>query len=296
MDKRLEFGSAFSRVFELYGKHFVPLITYAAIFYGVIALLWAVVFTVFLTSTAAAIVVSLVGIAITVVASVLITGAYIVGLDEADRTGSFPSFGTVWPRVTPLLGALIITGLLSGLGVLGGLILLVIPGLILATWWFVASPVVMLENLSGVDALKRSRELVRGNGWTVFGLFIVVSLITGIAGGILGSIGEAIFGFNDFLELFAGEFIPGALTAPIGALLAVIVYRDLVGTTPGTGTDAQHLPPSGGAPQVPPSYAPPAAPQAPSYQPPSATPPPVPPTNPPTNPPTDPPHNPIQEH
>lgn len=272
MDGKLDFGATFSRVFDLYGKHFVPLITYSAIFYGAVALVWAIVAGVLITSLAAGALLALVGIVLSIVASMLITGAYIVALDDVEKTGTFPAFGDVWPRVTPMLGPLVVTSLLAGLGILGGMILLVIPGLVLATWWFVAAPVVMLENKSGSSALGRSRDLVRGNGWTVFGLFVVVSIITGIADGIIGGIAGAIFSFNDIVETFFREFAPGVLTGPISALLTVIVYHALAGT--GSGNDGQvpPVPPATGTPIQPPvNPAPPANPTNPA-----------PPTDPPT--------------
>jgi hypothetical protein len=256
MDRKLDFGSAFSRVFDLYGKHFVPLITYAAIFYFVIAAIMALVLGVLITSVTAGALLGLVGIVVAIIGSMLLTGAYIIALTEANNTGSFPSFGEVWPRVTPKLGALIVTAIIAGIGIMLGFILLIIPGLVLATWWYVASPVVMLEDKSGFDALGRSRELVRGNGWTVFALFLVVSILTGIAGGILGGIAGAILGFNDIASEFANQFVSGTLTAPISALLTVVVYEALTGTAAG-----EVLPPPLSAPDA---ATPPPTPEPPS--------------------------------
>jgi hypothetical protein len=69
----------------------------------------------------------------------------------------------VRPRVAPLLGA----GVLAGLGVALGLILLIVPGLILLTWWSLIVPVIVLERVAATDSFGRSRALVRGNGWNV---------------------------------------------------------------------------------------------------------------------------------
>lgn len=226
---QLDFGKSFSRVFDLYTKHFVQLITYSAIFYGVLSLIWVVFIAAFSTSVAAAALIGLINIVLTMVASILIAGAYIVGVDDAERTGTFPPFGEVWPRLMPRFGALVVTSILSGLGILAGMILLVVPGLVLATWWFVAAPVVMLEDKSGAAALGRSRELVSGNGWTVFGLFFVMAILVGIAGSILGGIVGTIFSFNEYAELFTREFVPGVLTGPLSALLAIVVYLELTG-------------------------------------------------------------------
>jgi hypothetical protein len=51
--------------------------------------------------------------------------------------------------------------------VLGGLVLLIIPGLIFIVWFYFSSYFIILENQKPIDALKSSRELVRGHFWPV---------------------------------------------------------------------------------------------------------------------------------
>lgn len=241
---KLDFGAAFSRVFDLYAKFFVPLLIWSAVFQGALAIIVAILLTSVLTGggTAAIIAVPLV-LALGLVAGALMTGAYIVGLSEANRTGTFPGFGEVWPRVSSHLGALIATSLLAALGVFLGLIVLIIPGLVLLTWWALISPVVMLEDKSGTDALKRSRELVKGNGWTVFGLLIVTGILTAIASGIVsGIVGAVLGGSDELLGSFGGQFVGGTLVAPVSALLAVVMYDALSGG--GAGGDGQEHPPT----------------------------------------------------
>ncbi len=82
--------------------------------------------------------------------------------------------GQLLRAVTPVIGQLILVGLVAGVGVVIGFILLIIPGLILLTIWAVSAPVVVLERPPGLKALGRSRELVRGNGWQVFGVILVL--------------------------------------------------------------------------------------------------------------------------
>lgn len=268
----LEFGAAFSRVFDLYGRHAAKLLTYSAIFYVAVTAAWVAIISVLATNEALGALTALVGIIITIVASMVLTGMYVVGLHEANRTGEFPSFGEAWPRVSPRIGALVGTSLLAGLGILLGMILLIIPGLVLMTWWAVIAPVVMLEGRSGSSALSRSRELVRGNGWTVFGLIVVTNLIVGIVSSILGAIVGGLLGGSDELLGKAGsQFVSGTLTAPIVALLAIVMYEALTGTgdTPGgpdpdvtgaTGMPPQHpgapLPPAPGSPPPPAQHPP----------------------------------------
>jgi hypothetical protein len=65
---------------------------------------------------------------------------------------------------------LFLVGLLVGLTVLGGLILLIVPGLIFGVWFSQAAYAVVDEDLGPVDAMKRSRNLVRNRFWDVAGV------------------------------------------------------------------------------------------------------------------------------
>ena len=79
-------------------------------------------------------------------------------------------------------------GIVAGLGILVGLVLIVVPGLILLTLWSVAAPVVVLERPGGLRALGRSRELVRGNGWNVFGVILVTVILVVVLSGVIEAI------------------------------------------------------------------------------------------------------------
>ncbi len=234
----LEFGAAFSRVFDLYAKHAAPLLVWSAIFQSGLALVWSLFVVSIASGGFGALIAFPFLLALSVVAGALMSGAYITGLDIADATGRFPGFGEVWPNVSSKLGALVLTSIIAGVGIFFGFLLLIVPGLILLTWWALVAPIVMLEDKSGTEALGRSRELVRGNGWTVFGLVIVTGLITGFVGGILGTIVENILGGKDgFVGAFGGQFVSGTLTAPVSALLAIVMYQALRGDgTPGPDT------------------------------------------------------------
>jgi hypothetical protein len=76
-------------------------------------------------------------------------------------------------RLLPLLG----TTILFSLALMGGFILCVIPFFIFAIWFGLYQQVVMLENLSGVAALKRSKQLVREDWMTFLGLGLILTVI-----------------------------------------------------------------------------------------------------------------------
>ena len=66
---------------------------------------------------------------------------------------------------------LVLTQLLAGIFILVGLVLLVVPGLVLFVRFSLVPYVVIEEKLSGLEALRRSRDLVRGRSWEIWGLF-----------------------------------------------------------------------------------------------------------------------------
>jgi hypothetical protein len=76
-------------------------------------------------------------------------------------------------KLLPLLG----TSILAVLAIMCGA-LLIIPAFIFGFWFCLATHVVIIENISGPAALGRSRQLVRGNFWTVSVLGLVIWIIS----------------------------------------------------------------------------------------------------------------------
>jgi len=120
------------------------------------------------------------------------------------------------------LGSVILLSILVGLAVIGGLILLVIPGLIFLFFFSVSVPVLIVENRRGTDAMSRSWNLVKGHFWHAVGVIVVAGLITGIVGGIIGSIGG-----NAWVVRWIFSSIGSIITAPFTALVSVLLYLDL---------------------------------------------------------------------
>ena len=130
-------------------------------------------------------------------------------------------FKSVGPVVLPLIGLAIIAGIAIAIG----FVLIIIPGLILLTWWAVAAPALVIERAGVFGALGRSRELVRGNGWNVFGTIllvllidIAVNIVAAIIGAALGDAGRGVV-----------DWIAATLTAPIVALTSSVLYFALLG-------------------------------------------------------------------
>src|SRR6185437_8186935 len=116
-------------------------------------------------------------------------------------------FRSVGPVVLPLIGLAIV----AGIGIAIGFVLIIIPGLILLTIWAVAAPVMVIEHPGVFAALGRSRELVRGHGWQVFGTIVLIALIEIAVYIVFGLIGIA---FSDAVRAVL-NWIAATLTAPI---------------------------------------------------------------------------------
>lgn len=79
-------------------------------------------------------------------------------------------------RFLPLLG----TSIIATIGVAAGLFACCIPGIYLAVVWAFVSQVVVMENIAGTTALGRSKDLVSGYFWQVFGVLLVVGILVAL--------------------------------------------------------------------------------------------------------------------
>jgi uncharacterized membrane protein len=123
-----------------------------------------------------------------------------LGVDAG--TEFVPAVQAALPKFVPVF----LTSLLVGIFVFLGLIVLVVPGVFLAVMLMVSTVACILEDRPPVEALKRSRELTRGNRWRLLGLLLILALFA-IGGGLLVAIPTA-----------AAGILPG-----IGALVARVV-------------------------------------------------------------------------
>jgi hypothetical protein len=135
---------------------------------------------------------------------------------RADR-----SIGETYRAVQPVLPAAIIGGILAGIGITIGFILLIIPGLFLLTIWSMLIPVIVLERRSAGEAFSRSREVVRGHGWSVLGLVVVTFLLVAIASAVIRALFTPL---PDFLEAWLGGLVAHSLTIPFAAAALTTAY------------------------------------------------------------------------
>jgi hypothetical protein len=136
------------------------------------------------------------------------------------------SLGGLFRSLSKVFGPLLWTALLVGLGVFAGFLAFIIPGLVLLTWWAVAAPVVVCEVRTPIEAIGRSRALVRGYGWQVFGVLLVTFLLVLIADLLLASAADAISGGEASFAL--AQLIANTFTGPVFGLASAVLYLELL--------------------------------------------------------------------
>ncbi len=134
------------------------------------------------------------------------------------------------PKAVTLVLAAICVGLVVGLGFL----LLVVPGVIFALWYFLTTPAIVVENLSTGAGMSRSKALVAGNLGKVFAVGFLVQVITLIIslplGYVGGFAGGMLFSSNPALQMFMihlATTVSQILVAPISAAAFILLYYDL---------------------------------------------------------------------
>ena len=143
---------------------------------------------------------------------------------RADR-GVAETYRAVLPRLPALIAAGVIAAVAIGIG----LLLLIVPGLYLLTIWSMIAAVIVLEGRSAGESFSRSHEIVRGNGWNVFGLIIVVFILVAVASGVIRLIFAPL---PDFLDAWLGALVAHSLTIPFAAAALATAYFQLTAPPP----------------------------------------------------------------
>jgi hypothetical protein len=223
---RVSIDAILRETWRLYTSFFARFAVIALTVFLIVNLVNALVSLAIGEGVGAAALLGLIGVVVSIVGMFWLQGALVYAVADV-RDGRFDSStAEVFGRVRPHLGALVGAGLLAGLGIVAGLALLVVPGLVLLTWWCLIVPVIVLERRAIGEAFSRSRALVRGHGWSVFGLIVIVLVVGWIAQAIL--IGLLSF-LGDFLQAWIGGAVAAAVVYPFIAIALVLTYFELAG-------------------------------------------------------------------
>lgn len=239
--------------FAIYRDNFVALIGSALVVFVVVGLISGIL------QAAGGIVLGVLASAVRLAGTALYTGFVVKLVDDVRDGRRDQTVGDLISSAAPFILPLIGFGILFGLGVALGLVLLIVPGLILLTFWSVGAPAIVIERKGVFEAFGRSWQLVRGEAWSVFATIVVVFLIVIAIGIVLGLIG---FALGDAGGVIA-SIVSSAITAPIFALAVSVIFFDLGGgitAPPGTTTEPAAVSPPSEPP--PPTEPPPTTPAA----------------------------------
>jgi hypothetical protein len=153
----------------------------------------------------------------------LLTGALSYAVFQALRgksAGINEAIGTGFRRILPLMGVAIC----SGLFIVAGLVMLIIPGIIFACMVYVASVACVVEQQGVFASMSRSRELSKNNRSAIFSIMFVIGLLAFGLGALLG-IGLAASGSR--WVVFAGLTVMQIVLATWSATAAVVAYYHL---------------------------------------------------------------------
>ena len=216
-EAKLDTANVFERLFAVYRDQFTIFVPAALIIFIPVALLQAI------AVSSGGFGFFVIGSVLSIIGGFLLQGVVVEAVRDIQDGRRDLSLGDLFRSVGPVLGALIGAGILAGLGIAVGLILLIVPGLILLTWWCLIAPVIVIERPGIGAAFGRSRDLVRGNGWRVFGIIVVLFIIQAL----LNSVISAIFGGDSFAGALIAGLLSSALVSPLTGIAATLVYLDL---------------------------------------------------------------------
>ena len=169
----------------------------------------------------------------------ILQGALVHGA-IVDYNGGRARFGDCLSTGLKHFFPLLIIAVLTGLAVAVGMLLLVVPGLILAVMLVIAAPARVVENAGIMEALGRSRELTRNNRWKIFWLFVVYLLIALVIGVVIaipaGVFAVGVAGVTAVSVII--EVVGTVATSVISAAGVAALYFELRQSKEGVGAEA----------------------------------------------------------
>ena len=134
-------------------------------------------------------------------------------------------------RMLPVIGTAICAFAVVALG----FVLLVVPGFIFVTMFYVVIPVCVVESLADPKSWP-SRELAKGHRWQIFAIYLVPAILLGICHFLLHRFGIR---YGGIMGYAAGIFLLTAIGGTYQAIVNIVTYHDLRSTK--EGLDVEHL-------------------------------------------------------
>jgi hypothetical protein len=217
----MDVGNVLSEAWNLYKRFLWQFFLTAFVVFVALDLLGALAASASGDSATADVFWGLIAAVISVVGYFWVQGALVELVRDVRDGRADSTIAETYAAVRPRLPALIVAGVLAAIAIGIGLLLLIAPGLFLLTIWSMLVPVIVLEGRSAGESFTRSREVVRGNGWSVFGLILITFLLVLIASAVIRLIFSPL---PDFLDAWLGSLVAHSLTIPFAAAALTTAY------------------------------------------------------------------------
>jgi hypothetical protein len=180
---------------------------------------------------------------VSVVAAFLVQAALVKAVQDVRDGRADLNLGETVSAVLPFLGTVIIASILAGIGIAIGFVLIIVPGLILLTFWSLIVPSIVIGGEGVFGSFRKSWRTVRGYAWHVFGTYVLVFLILIVFDIVIGLI-------LLFLPVVArnaiSSIVSGTLVAPFLALVVTLIYYRLTAAHESRGGPGEaQWPPAG---------------------------------------------------
>jgi hypothetical protein len=164
-----------------------------------------------------------IGLILTVFGAFLLQAALVKAVQDV-RDGTVDmDLGATLRAALPFVGTVAVASILAAIGIGIGFILIIVPGLILLTFWSLIVPEIVIGGAGALESFGRSWRTVRGYAWNVFGTFVVVFLIWVVGEIVLSAI---LFALPNAWRSFIADLVVGALVTPfLAAVVTLIYYR-----------------------------------------------------------------------
>ena len=220
MQGKLDVGDVLKRTFETYQAQATLLIPAALLVFLPVAIINGLI----LSGDAGLLSLILVTL-LSALTTVLFQGMVVEAARDMLDGRRDETIGGLIKAVVPVLAPLLVAGFIVAVATAFGLLLLIVGAILVATIFAVVAPVVVIERTGAIDALKRSIELVKPYFLPVLGVVVVVFLINLVISFLLralfSGIDDSAFGYA------AASLVTQAITAPISALAAAVLYFHL---------------------------------------------------------------------
>ncbi len=231
----MDIGDVLSEAWSLYRRFLWQFFLTALIVFAVLDLLSALAAAASGDGVAAGLFWGLIAAVISIVGYFWVQGALVELVQDVRDGRADRTIAETYTVVRPRLPALIVAGVLAAIGIGFGLLLLIVPGLFLLTIWSMLVPVIVLEGRSAGESFTRSREVVRGNGWNVFGLIFITFLLVLIASAVIRLVFSPL---PEFLDSWLGSLVAHSLTIPFVAAALTTAYFRLTAPAPAVAVEA----------------------------------------------------------